>query len=283
MLGQLIPWLERAENANAGFDGMMEYLRARIPDHAPPCRTTLAKWLDGQILINSSIDPSPLLEGHNGEDEDTRNTRVFQTAVQAATAMLRDTYSIRDLGSVVFVAEMEVCMYTRRMRQEGEEIRKESARATVASTVFAAFSINEGLIMMSSVPKRGSDAGIAPFMLDAVRNIQRRRPLSPQFGSEYVVVVANHRRQVELQHIPQLRVIGLTDAQMSVNVAAVLLDMCRPRILSERIKLRREIAMTFRDWAEKVEHRQRLLRSIVFRAWSGLDVDKYRASLGPSV
>ena len=171
-------------------------------------------------------------------------------------------------------------MYTRRMRQDGKATRKESARATVAATVFAAFSINEGLIMMASVPKKGTDAGIAPFMLDAVRNIQRRRLNQ---STNDIIVVASHARVSELLKMHMFTsVIGLTESQSSLNIAAMLLHMCRPRILEERAKLQKEIDTPLSDWEAKVEHRQRLLRSIVFRAWSGLGVDQFRAALAAS-
>ena len=111
MLGSLLPWLGLASNSDASFDDMIAFLTSHNVLH-PPCRTTLAKWLDGQIIFSratSVFDGADSSKDDEGDDDtgsrrQASNTTFFIYADQQSSQFLRDTYSINDIGNVVFVA-----------------------------------------------------------------------------------------------------------------------------------------------------------------------------------
>ena len=293
---QVIKWMEACSISDPSFGDMKSYLTDHCSIPRPPCRATMAKWLEGEIIIQdrsiTAIVYHQICEVHRvltvpGFHDDTVASVAEALAVQMghvyAQAVDELTNMCRQLGTstddLLFIGELETTMWTKHPRNVIDEddmddyASAESHNAAVLVT-FVAISIRFGIVHIHSTPCSQNKIGVAAFIIDALVELRKKLKITPPNMTKTVTIAIGESRAAELAVLPsRLNVTVMPISSMEsglVNIASLVIEESR-QIIHDQKRLRYAAVMReFDDWDEKVQHRQRLLMAIIHEACSSV-------------
>ena len=279
MMPWLLSWIESQPiTCHVGFDQMTQYLQQQCNVHPSPCRTTLSKWLDGQVLLNNKSMPREVFNTFTKSLPEPQRSpaALFRNAI----SVLKEHFGARglDVSRLLFIGELECSMWTRRQRDNEVTLPRsgDNARTSVIATVLVASTLQHGIVHMSILPGRSDDIAQAPFVLDALRELQKRGIAAA--GSPSPIIAVHASRKDEILALPSLcgeikdRVLSIPEQHTFLNMSALALELLGDKVRAERHRHVMEVTRQVADtWTEKVQQRQAVLCALLADAWTRLD------------